>query len=49
MSIGDEASSARVGIGEMISECMATFIILGLGDSAAAMYTLYDPSPYVQA
>jgi glycerol uptake facilitator protein len=28
---------------------MATLIILGLGDSAAAMYTLYDPSPYSQA
>src|SRR5579871_1178513 len=35
--------------GELISECLATFIILGLGDSAAAMYTLYDPSPYQQA
>jgi glycerol uptake facilitator protein len=35
--------------GELLSECMATFIILGLGDSAAAMYTLYDPSPYAQA
>jgi glycerol uptake facilitator protein len=28
---------------------MATFIILALGDSAAAMYVLYDPSPYAQA
>ena len=35
--------------GELLSECLATFIILGLGDSAAAMYTLYDPSPYQQA
>ena len=35
--------------GELVSECLATFIILGLGDSAAAMYTLYDPSPYQQA
>src|SRR5580698_9908418 len=49
MSTGDETGNARIGIGEMISECMATFIILGLGDSAAAMYTLYDPSPYSQA
>lgn len=36
-------------IGELISECMATYIILALGDSAAAMYTLYDPSPYQNA
>ncbi len=43
------ASAARVRAGELISECMATFLILGLGDSAAAMYTLYDPSPYRQA
>ena len=35
--------------GELVSECVATFIILGLGDSAAAMYTLYDPSPYQHA
>jgi glycerol uptake facilitator protein len=39
----------RIRIGELLAECMATFIILGLGDSAAAMYTLYDPSPYQQA
>jgi glycerol uptake facilitator len=44
-----EASSAKVRVGELLAECMATFIILGLGDSAAAMYTLYDPSPYQQA
>src|SRR4051812_19134089 len=36
-------------IGEMISEAMATFIIIGIGDSAACMYVLYDPSPYQQA
>jgi glycerol uptake facilitator protein len=42
-------SQARVRAGELISECIATFIILGLGDSAAAMYTLYDPSPYQHA
>jgi glycerol uptake facilitator protein len=40
---------ARVRAGELVSECVATFIILGLGDSAAAMYTLYDPSPYQHA
>jgi glycerol uptake facilitator protein len=47
------ASAPTVGdnrlVGELVSECVATFIILGLGDSAAAMYTLYDPSPYQQA
>ncbi|HEV3179955.1 MAG TPA: MIP/aquaporin family protein [Steroidobacteraceae bacterium] len=42
-------SRTRVRVGELISECMATFIILGLGDSAAAMYVLYDPSPYQHA
>jgi glycerol uptake facilitator protein len=38
-------TQARVQGGELVSECVATLIILGLGDSAAAMYTLYDPSP----
>jgi glycerol uptake facilitator protein len=42
-------AQARVQSGELVSECVATFIILGLGDSAAAMYTLYDPSPYQHA
>ena len=36
-------------IGEMISEGIAVFIIIALGDSAAAMFTLYDPSPYQNA
>lgn len=49
MSSEDETGTARARVGELLSECMATFIILGLGDSAAAMYTLYDPSPYSQA
>jgi glycerol uptake facilitator protein len=43
------ANRAGVRAGELISECMATFLILALGDSAAAMYTLYDPSPYQHA
>ena len=49
--MGKAVESRGVGArgGELLSECMATFIILGLGDSAAAMYTLYDPSPYQQA
>lgn len=36
-------------IGELISECVAMAIIITLGDSAAAMITLYDPSPYATA
>ena len=36
-------------IGEMISEAVAVFIIIGFGDSVAGMYVLYDPSPYVNA
>lgn len=35
--------------GELISEAIAVFIIIAIGDSVAAMYTLYDPSPYKQA
>jgi glycerol uptake facilitator protein len=35
--------------GELISEAVAVFIIIALGDSVAAMYSLYDPSPYQQA
>ncbi|MCE0744477.1 aquaporin family protein [Acetobacter sicerae] len=36
-------------IGELIAECIAVFIIILFGDSVAAMYTLYDPSPYKTA
>jgi glycerol uptake facilitator protein len=36
-------------MGELLSECIAVFIIIALGDSAAAMYFLYDPSPYQNA
>jgi glycerol uptake facilitator protein len=49
MGSSDETGGARIRGGELLAECTATFIILGLGDSAAAMYTLYDPSPYQQA
>lgn len=35
--------------GELISEAVALAIIIGFGDSVAAMYTLYDPSPYQHA
>ena len=40
---------SRQSIGELISEALATFIIIGLGDSVACMYVLYDPSPYANA
>ena len=39
----------RQMVGELISEAIAVFIIVGFGDSVAAMYFLYDPSPYVGA
>ena len=39
----------KVLIGELISEAVALFIIIAIGDSTAAMYTLYDPSPYQHA
>lgn len=35
--------------GELIAEMLAVIIIITLGDSAAAMITLYDPSPYANA
>lgn len=35
--------------GELIAEAVAMFLIIALGDSVAAMYSLYDPSPYQQA
>ncbi len=35
--------------GELIAEAVAMLIIIAIGDSAAAMYSLYDPSPYQQA
>lgn len=35
--------------GELIAEALAVFIIIAFGDSAAGMYVLYNPSPYLQA
>ena len=32
--------------GELIAEAVAMCIIIAMGDSVAAMYNLYDPSPY---
>jgi glycerol uptake facilitator protein len=39
----------REFMGQLISEAMAMFIIIAFGDSVAAMYFLYTPSPYQQA
>src|ERR1700735_1917839 len=36
-------------LGQLISEMLAMFIIISFGDSVAAMYSLYTPSPYQQA
>src|SRR5579875_1239000 len=36
-------------VGELIAEAVAMFLIIAIGDSVAAMYSLYDPSPYQQA
>jgi glycerol uptake facilitator len=36
-------------LGELVSEAMALVIIIAFGDSVAAMYSLYDPSPYQHA
>ena len=35
--------------GALLSEAIAIFIIIAFGDSVAAMYSLYDPSPYQHA
>jgi len=39
----------KIALGELLSECLAVFIIIVIGCSAACMYTLYDPSPYQTA
>lgn len=39
----------REFLGRLISEATAMFLIIAFGDSVAAMYTLYTPSPYQQA
>lgn len=39
----------RQYIGELIAEAIAVCIIISFGDSVAAMYSLYDPSPYQTA
>ena len=49
--MGTEATGnlSSLKLGELIAEVIAAFIILGIGDSVAAMYVLYDPSPYQHA
>jgi glycerol uptake facilitator protein len=42
-------SGRRQLVGELIAEAVAVFIIIAFGDSVAAMYSLYEPSPYVGA
>lgn len=39
----------RQFLGELISEAIAVMIVIAFGDSVAAMYVLYDPSPYLNA
>lgn len=40
---------SKTFFGELLSEAVAMGIIIAIGDSVAAMYSLYDPSPYQQA
>ena len=50
MRAGAEAISMRKAFaGQLISEAVALFLIIAFGDSVAAMYMLYVPSPYQQA
>lgn len=42
-------SQRRMFTGELIAEALAVAIIITLGNSAAAMLILYDPSPYATA
>jgi glycerol uptake facilitator protein len=42
-------SERRKFVGELISEAVAVAIVIAIGDSVAAMYVLYDPSPYQAA
>lgn len=44
-----EGPMTRQFAGELISEAVAMIIIIAFGDSVAAMYGLYDPSPYQHA
>jgi glycerol uptake facilitator protein len=39
----------RQDFGELLAEALAVFIIIAFGDSVAAMYSLYNPSPYLNS
>ena len=39
----------RQDFGELLAEAVAVFIIIAFGDSVAAMYSLYNPSPYLNS
>src|ERR1700761_6478599 len=39
----------RQDFAELLAEALAVFIIISFGDSVAAMYSLYTPSPYQNA
>jgi glycerol uptake facilitator protein len=45
----ERTSMKKAFAGELIAEAVAMLIIIAIGDSVAAMYSLYDPSPYQQA
>lgn len=45
----DGTAMTKAFAGELIAEAVAMGIIITLGDSVAAMYSLYDPSPYQHA
>lgn len=48
--LGDlKAAMTKQFAGELISEAVAMLIIIAFGNSVAAMYGLYDPSPYQHA
>jgi glycerol uptake facilitator protein len=36
----------KILVGELIAEAVAVCIIIAIGDSVAAMFSLYDPNPY---
>ena len=48
-SAGEMDEMKKAFVGELIAEAVAVCIIIAIGDSVAAMYSLYDPSPYQQA
>src|ERR1700759_1177654 len=40
---------SRALFGELLAEAVAMLIIIAFGDSVAAMFLLYNPSPYLNA